>query len=98
MKHYERWEERVKKNRMIKKCCDICGYTVTGHVFHNDWATERGDIKEVPEELLKVGQGWPEGGRNKMYSVDICPDCMKNKVFPFIESLGAKIEVSEVDW
>lgn len=85
-------EEAVSRyNRVVSTTCDICGETTKG----DNWG-KSGFEKKVSTITYEEGSEYPEGRWGTTYSVDICPECMMNKLVPFLLSLGAKFE--ETEW
>ena len=74
--------------------CDVCGVAHRG----NGWERQRS--YEIIETHVKIvtGDSYPTGGYTEERSFDICPNCFKEKLIPFIESFGAIPTINEVDW
>ena len=72
--------------------CDIC------HVVYNTRWNRYLSRFDVLETVVKIREGsaYPEAGSGTEHIIDICPDCFKNKLIPFVESFGSRIE--ETDW
>ena len=47
---------------------------------------------------MKTGSNYPEGGSGEETTIDICPDCFKDKLIPWVESFGGKPTVKEWNW
>jgi len=83
---------------LVCRSCDLCGKTTKG----TDWP--KGFYYEVNETEISVkikqkeGHNFPEGGNGTEYEIDLCPDCFKDKLVPWLKSQGAKIEEKEWDW
>ena len=99
MKIYEKkiipaYEEEEVKSRK----CDLCGIESTGE----EWEAQ--SIYEIKEtEILvtvrqKEGSTYPDGGWGEKYEIDLCPDCFKDKLIPWLKSQGAQIQREEWDW
>lgn len=85
---------RTGTDRVLDKLkCDICQRD-----FDNHW--DRQFSYEVLETVVKfkTGESFPEGGSGKEIIIDICPECFKRTLVPFIESFGSKIVEKEWDW
>lgn len=57
-------------------------------------------IDEVEIEVTvrhKEGMRFPEGVSYEEISVDVCPDCFKTKLIPWLESQGVKITRKDVN-
>ena len=67
-----------------------------------DWCSN--EIKEGPFEtieglvMLKMGTNYPEGGSTTTIKADLCENCFKCKLVPFLESNGCKVRTEESDW
>jgi hypothetical protein len=74
------------------KCatCDICHEEIPR-------VKDTYETSEV-EVRLKEGRDYPEGGSGEETEIDVCPDCFKTKLIPFIESFGSTIKPTEYDW
>jgi hypothetical protein len=72
--------------------CDLCGIKSQSSYYWNG----QGNVNETKIEW-RTGDSWPEGGSGELIKIDICPDCFKNKLIPWLESQGAKINKSEWD-
>jgi len=46
----------------------------------------------------KEGESYPDGGSGTEYEIDLCPDCFKNRLVPWLKSEGANIGEMEWDW
>jgi len=80
--------------------CDLCGAATNRDDFDSksgNWA--KGSYNELLVAVyLQEGSNYPEGGHSKSLVFDICPDCFKGKIVPYLESLGAKPRKVENDW
>ncbi len=96
MKFYKTKEEQVilKRTEYVDKiCCDLCGKEDK----QNNWDSDSCyDVQET-EISWKTGFQYPEGGRGKDYSVDICPECFKGKLIPWVEGFGRNVTVKDWD-
>jgi hypothetical protein len=63
--------------------CDICK-----RKFSDDWNATGYQVLES-EVSLRAGSSYPEGGIGENIEFDICPDCFRDKLVPFLRSLGA---------
>ena len=73
--------------------CDLCGRKGRD----GDWAKSLFDVEDV-EISYESGYRYPECGSTEVISYDICPDCFKNKLMPWLKSQGADPEIKDVDW
>ena len=94
MKIYKKIKREIIQNSLDYMKCDICGKIVK----ENDtWDKE--DFETIETEIsMKKGYQYPEGGSGIEVNIDICPECFENKIIPFIESFGNKIEIKEWDY
>ena len=68
--------------------CDICGRK-TGR---NGWTKDHYDVAETRVES-QVGVSYPEDSWGEIWEIDVCPECFRDKLIPWVESFGhAKIE------
>ena len=76
------------ETRTIKVECDLCKNEIK-----RGWYA-------VSEVIIQYehGTSYPEGGSSEIDKIDMCPECFKNKLLPWLESLGVKPRVEEIDW
>jgi hypothetical protein len=48
--------------------------------------------------LSQIFMNYPDGGWFEEVDIDICPQCFKNTLIPFLKEKGVKIEKNEVDF
>lgn len=72
--------------------CDLCGATTK-----SEWRKGCYDATEV-EVRLKTGESYPDNGSGEETTIDICPDCFRDKLIPWVESQGGKPETKEWCW
>ncbi len=96
------YDERVipeRKEKYLKtRKCDLCGIAAKGAEWEGRSYYE---VKETEIEIVirqKEGSSYPEGGSGTKYEVDLCPDCFKNKLIPWLRSQNANIQKEEWDW
>ena len=99
MKVYEQREIPAKTITVLKlRQCDLCGKKSD----REDWnATSIYSVNETEifiEVRQKKGQDYPEGGSGTKYEIDLCPDCFKKKLVPWLLSQGAVIKQEDWDW
>lgn len=92
MRKYEQVPATGTVNRMVEESCDLCGKINIG-----DWGAGGYSVEEI-EISHKDGESYPEGGRGTEYEVDMCPDCFKNKLIPWLESQGCKVKRTDWSW
>lgn len=90
---YKRVSEAREYDKLIEQRCDLCGRLAK--VPGSRWDGDGFAVSET-EVRLKEGRSYPEGGSGSEHRVDICPDCFRAKLIPWLESQGAAI--SERDW
>jgi len=99
MRIYEDREVKYTKKALVEKKCDLCGMAASTE--EDSWATSSYKIDETEvriEVRQKDGTGYPEGGWGTEYVADICPDCFRNKLIPWIQSQGCTKERTEWDY
>ena len=87
----------VEKTVFEECTCDLCGVVAK----HGNWESSVYEIAETEIEIeirYKDGDEYPSGGSGTKYNVDICPDCFKTKLIPWLESQGATCKSEEWDW
>ena len=89
MKVYKKIEYQTSHDRLEKIICDVCKAETT-----NEWKSR--DTDEVKIEIsmregtiyrMTDGYDYNEGEGTKTH-IDLCPDCFKSKLIPWIESQG----------
>ena len=70
-----RTEEQVNKIS-----CDLCGTRIYPYSNEVDLATVK----------LEIGYRYAEGGEGTTTEYDICSECFKTQLVPFLEGRGAK--------
>jgi len=70
--------------------CDICGEGVRKGRYSYD--TFEGEC------TMSVGHSFPECGSRETTRVDICEKCFREKLIPWLQGEGAKVQVAKVDW
>lgn len=68
--------------------CDWCNTEITEQTF---------EVREG-RVMLKLGYNYPDGGSAEVLKADLCEDCFKNKLVPFLESNGCKVRTENQDW
>lgn len=101
MKTYEERSITRKEKFLIQRKCDLCGRPDKEKVFKSLWGEALWDINETEIKITirqKEGHNYPEGGSGTEYEIDLCPECFKNRLVPWLKSQGANIEEKEWDW
>jgi hypothetical protein len=92
----KKYEKRIVPARhedvLVETKCDICGNT-----FKYSWGAGSYEVLDT-EVRLKTGNSYPEGGSGEETTIDICPDCFKNKLIPWVKSQGGEPTTKEWDW
>ncbi len=101
MRQYEAVTETrtVTNQKLVKKTCDLCGKEARAE---DDWDSASSfDYDETTVEVKvvrKKGERYPSGGSETEYAVDLCPDCFAKKLIPWLESQGAAVHETDIDW
>lgn len=94
MRIYEKRKVEYEVNSLDKVICDICKTVKPGEHARNWDKDQPFKVNEV-EMVYEEGQNYPTGGDITTIKYDICPYCFKDKVMPYLESLGAVPTISE---
>lgn len=98
MRHYITKTEPVRAISVLDHTtCDLCGKTTK----QGDWESSSYEIDETEIEVIvrqKEGSNFPECGSGTKYIVDICPQCFKEKLIPWLESQGCTAKMEDWDW
>lgn len=92
-------EQQVTRNerRCVRRTCDLCG--AEGKADDWDGVTYSINETEVRVEVRqKQGSNYPDCGFGTEIVVDICPRCFKDRLVPWLESQGARVQRREWDW
>jgi len=96
MKVYE--EKIYKRQECVKRECDLCGKVSLGD--EREWDRVSWEVNQTIISIKieqREGYSYPEGGSGELYNIDLCPNCFKYKLVPFLISQGAKIKQEEWD-
>lgn len=93
MRHYIEIKvpETIRKHLQYVEC-DLCKRQHT-----NEWKSDSYDQIDI-DINMRTGWSCPDGGSGENTSFDICPECFKNKLIPWMKSQGAEPTVEEWDW
>jgi len=98
MRHYIVKEEPAKKVSVLNKTtCDLCNKAAK----HGHWESSAWEVNETEIEVTvrqKDGSEYPEGGSGTKYEVDMCPNCFKKKLIPWLESQGCMAKREDWSW
>ena len=86
-----------EKQVLEKMVCDLCGRKADG----GSWPADRYEMGETEIRVIieqREGTNYPEGGWGTKFEIDVCPQCFKEKLIPWLRSQGAKIEETEWEW
>lgn len=99
MRHYITKISQPKPyQELVSRTCDLCGIKASnadnwgGFEFNKNNTTIEISINQIE------GNSWPEGGSGTEWNIDMCPNCFKNNLVPWLKSQGANIEEKEWDW
>lgn len=95
MKRYEPRTETTTRQVLVGRTCDLCGRQSKTQ----DWEAGRWDINETEVAVTitqKEGVSFPDSTYGTQYEIDLCPDCFKDRLVPWLRSQGAKVE--EIEW
>lgn len=102
MKHYIQIEKPATTEQRLQRTeCDIC----SAQIEEIGWS----DVRESSVKLgvrrhidveLRMGHSYgSDGGEIESHEFDVCVDCFRDKLAPFIEShRGATGRKSKIDW
>ncbi len=96
MREYEEVSRLEKKTRLKKLVCDLCGKKGT-----EGWRSSKWNINETVVEVevqQRERDNYPDCSWGTEYVIDICPECFKNRLVPWLRSEGAKIEEVKWEW
>jgi len=82
---------------LIKRKCDLCGMESKS----SDWDGGTYEVKETEIKITikqREGSSYPEGGLGTKYEIDLCPECFKKRMVPWLISEGATIKNQNWDW
>ena len=98
MRKYITKPKTIEQRQVLDEIsCDLCGKTGKDEAWESSvWEVAESEI-EI-EVRYKYGSSYPEGGSGKKYNVDICPDCFKTKLIPWLESQGCKAKFEDWSW
>jgi hypothetical protein len=94
MKHYEERTTTRTDRVEVSRTCDLCGRVAT----RSGWDAGIYDTEIAVTVKQREGTSYPEGGSGTEYEIDLCPDCFKGRLVPWLKEQGARIEPKEWDW
>ena len=93
----ERTRPAYKEKVCVKRQCDLCGTKSKS----GDWEAGYYEVAESTvriEVTCKTGESYPDDAYGTEFEIDICPECFKEKLVPWLRSQGAKIEEQRWEW
>ena len=101
MKVYEEVPVPATTRRQLKlRKCDLCGKESGGR-GDTEWDKGFYDVMETEVQIqlkMREGEAYPEGGWGTTAEIDICPECFRGKLIPWLQSEGADIKREEWDY
>ncbi len=94
------YEKKAKEcEYLLKVICDICSKESNSDSWLED-SFERDDTKLSLKTVINNTKGRYslDGGYGTKIEVDICPDCFRNKLVPWLKTQGVKINKIEWDY
>lgn len=96
MKHFKKIEEIKTINKLEKITCDICG---------QEFKPEVGDKEGITYDLVEFShtKGYVYESYGDFYDgranleLDICGKCFKEKIKPFLRSLGVNLQYKDFE-
>lgn len=91
MRHQETKTTTEEVTRILREweTCDMCGAKIERET--------RFDIREGAVRLI-LGENYPEGGHRTELRADLCEGCFRNKLVPWLESQGVKMQTVQAEW
>ncbi len=86
----KRMSEPKEYTATVSRNCDLCGKAAHDPGDDPEWGLGY-DVKQVRVEY-KVGESYPEITDTTTHFADICPDCFKGKLVPWLESQGVVMQ------
>jgi len=81
---------------IVKRICDLCGkegkHSWDGGIFEESNTAIKASIRH------KEGRNYPDSGFGDEIDIDLCPNCFRNKLVPWLQEQGANIKYEEWDW
>lgn len=97
MKTYKESVVESKVKKLVQRQCDLCGKTAKTE----NWDAACFDVDETEVKVSirqKDGNSYPEGGSGYEFEIDLCPQCFKGRLVPWLLSQGATIAQKAWDW
>lgn len=74
--------------------CDLCKKQSPSNY---GWTRENFDVSDTTVQM-RSGTSYPECSDIETVSFDICPECFKSKLIPWLESQGAEATEEDESW
>lgn len=99
MRRIETTTDLLERQYVAEVRCDIC-YALGKALVHDLMADWGDGLPNTEESAIwsRCGYTDPDGGESTTTTADICNDCFEEHVVPFLESLGVKMRVKEIEW
>ena len=98
MRKYKREPQVIiSHDVLVETKCDLCSKIA----INGNWETSTWRVAESEIEIkvrCETGASFPEGGNSEKYYIDICPECFKSKLIPWLESQGCKVKFKDWSW
>lgn len=97
MREYETITEEHTSTHCSKVICDLCGKE--GRDGGWDCGDYQFDETTLQVKVLaKKGHAYPEDYYGHKLVVDLCPECFRSELVPWLNSKGADIKEQEFGW
>lgn len=94
MRTYERVTVTEERERLVETVCDLCGTIAKRGCYEaSTYEVKESEIKVMVR--YKEGVSYPDSGIGTEYVVDMCPECFKTKLIPWLESQGCTAKTEE---
>ena len=113
MRKYEVKEtQQIVKKKTVEITCDLCGVNGYAHI-HNvgiigdhrtecvvEWKHDEDHYTDVTTTIaLERATNYSgEDGSNEYLFFDVCPECFKQELIPFLKSKGAEPQKANYYW
>lgn len=88
----------VKREQVVALKCDMCGKTTNRDKGVRNWTNKKWRVEKVDTLHIQEGERYPEASKGDEVNVDLCPDCFRNKLIPWLEQNGVEIEWEKYDY
>jgi hypothetical protein len=88
----------------VGRSCDLCGKKTKSVTDWSEFSYYEVNETEISINIkhkkgnCEKGTNCLEGENCVEYEVDLCPDCFKDKLVPWLQSQGAQIDKKELEW